>query len=292
MDKKKQIIGIGLSGLIGTRIQDLLSDSFQFFPFSTEQGLDITDRESLEVIADHEGPTVLLLAAKADVDGCEADKVLGEEGGAWKINVKGVENVIDACKRNNKKLVYVSTDFVFNGEDTPESGYSEESVPDPINWYGRTKYEGELRVKNSGLEHAIVRPAYPYRKDFEMKKDFFRAIRDRLVSGQEVKAVTDHYLNPTFIDDFARGLRVIFEQDLTDIYHIVGTGSISPFEAANIIAEKFDLDKSLISPTTRAEYFLGKAPRPFKLSMNNDKITKLGVKMHNFSEGLDLILKQ
>lgn len=292
MDKKKQIIGIGLSGLVGTRIQDLLSDSLQFFPFSTEQGLDITNRESLEVIASHKATTALLLAAKADVDGCEADKELGEEGSAWKINVKGVENVIDACRKTNKKLIYVSTDFVFNGEDTPEGGYTEESIPDPINWYGRTKYEGELRVQNSGLEYAIVRLAYPYRKEFEIKKDFFRAIRDRLSSGQPVKAVSDHYFNPTFIDDFARGLQVVFEQDLKGIYHIVGTGSISPFEAANIIAEKFDLDKSLISQTTRAEYFLGKASRPFKLAMNNAKITKLGIKMHNFSEGLDLIREQ
>lgn len=292
MDTKKQIIGIGLSGLIGTRIQELLSDSFNFVPYSTEQGADITKRESLNVIADHGAETVLLLAAKADVDGCEADKELGEEGGAWRLNVNGVENVISACQKGRKRLIYISTDFVFNGENTPDNGYTEESTPDPINWYGRTKFEGELRVINSGLEHAIVRPAYPYRKEFEIKKDFFRAIRDRLASGQPVKAVTDHYFNPTFIDDFARGLRVIFQQSETGIFHVVGTGSLSPFEASKMIAEKFNLDASLISPTTRSEYFLGKAKRPFKLSLNNDKITKLGVRMHNFSEGLDLILKQ
>ncbi len=292
MDSKKQIIGIGLSGLIGTRIQELLSDSFHFFPMSTEQGLDITQSESLGVVADHDAQTVLLLAAKADVDGCEKDKELGEAGAAWAINVNGVENVIKACQKTNKRLIYVSTDFVFNGEDTPEGGYTEESQPNPINWYGTTKYEAEKRVQASGLPHTIVRPAYPYRKEYEAKKDFFRAIRDRLASGQEVKAVTDHYFNPTLIDDFALSLKTVFTRSENEIFHLVGSSIVSPFEAAQMIAEKFNLDQTLIIPTTRAEYFEGKALRPFKLAMNNDKITKLGVLMHGFSEGLDIISKQ
>ncbi|MBP6882349.1 MAG: sugar nucleotide-binding protein [Candidatus Levybacteria bacterium] len=292
MDPKKQIIGIGLSGLIGTRIQELLSSTFDFFPMSTEQGLDITKKDSLDVVADHSSETVLLLAAKADVDGCEKDKEQGETGAAWMINVKGVENVIEACQKKNKHLIYVSTDFVFNGEDTPEGGYTEESTPEPINWYGKTKYEAEKRVQASGLSHAIVRPAYPYRKEFEIKKDFYRAIRDRLASGLEVRAVTDHYFNPTLIDDFAYGLEAMFSSSENGIFHLVGSSTVSPFEAAQMIANKFDLDASLVKPTTRAEYFEGKAQRPFKLAMNNDKITKLGVSMHSFEEGLDIIRKQ
>ncbi len=70
------------------------------------------------------------------------------------------------------------------------------------------------------------------------------------------------------------------------IYHVVGSQSLSPYDAAIMIAEKFALDKSLISKTMREEYFSGKAPRPFNLSLNNDKITRLGVMMRGFQEGL------
>ena len=291
MDTSKNIIGIGLSGLVGTRIQEVLKE-YSFSAFSTEQGIDITKSDSLKEIEEHPASKVLLLAAKADVDGCEADKSLGENGPAWMINVLGAQNIVDVCKKTNKKLYYISTDFVFNGDDTPEGGYVEQSKPDPINWYGRTKYEAEKIVSDSGLDHTIIRLAYPYRAVFEGKKDFFRAIRDRLKDGQGVKAISDHYFSATFLDDFASALGVLFQRNESGTFHVVGTERITPYDAAILIAEKYNLDSSLIAKTTREEYFQGKAARPFDLHLNNDKIRKLGCEMRSFSDGLDSILDQ
>ena len=88
--------------------------------------------------------------------------------------------------------------------------------------------------------------------------------------------VTDHIMVPTFIDDLVNALDVLIQRDEKGIFHVVGSESITPFQAALKIAETFDLNSSLISKTTRREYFSGKAPRPFCLNLKNDKIGKYG----------------
>jgi dTDP-4-dehydrorhamnose reductase len=288
--KHMKIFTIGGSGLVGSRIVELLSGKHAFQDLSLTNGVDITNPASLDVIKndkDHE--VVILLAAKADVDGCEQDRELGQEGAAWKINVTGVQNVVDACRPSNKKIIYISTDFVFDGENTPDGGYKEEDMPNPINWYAKTKYEGEKAVENSGLPFIIARIAYPYRKEFSGKLDFVRAIRKRLQENQLVAAVTDHIFNPTFIDDIAHALDTLIAKNQTGIFHVTGSQSLTPYEAAFLIAEKFDLDASFIAKTTRDEYFSGKAKRPLNVSMNNTKIISIGVRMKAFEEGLDLL---
>ena len=289
---KINIFGIGISGLVGSRIQELLGDKYAFDNLSLDTGVDVTDPSTLDVIRqDTEHPIILHLAAKADVDGCEQDKALGEEGAAYKINVLGTQNVVNAAKEKRKKIIYISTDFVFDGENTPEGGYTEEDKPNPINWYAKTKYLGEEIVRNSGLPFVIVRLAYPYQKEeFALKKDFAHAMLGRLQEQKPIAGVTDHFMSPTYLDDIASALDILIEKNATGIFHVVGSEFISPYDAAMKIAETFGLDKTLISKSLRAEYFAGKAPRPFNLSLNNDKIQQLGVSMRGFSEGLKEVL--
>ncbi len=284
---------IGSTGLVGSRIIELLSNSYSFTEFNASTGTDITNPDTLGAFAnDPEIELVILLAAKTDVDGCEQDRALGEEGAAWKINVQGVQNVAQVCKDTGKKLLYVSTDFVFDGAKLEGEEYNENDIPNPVNWYGYTKLKGEQGVQESGAAYAIVRLAYPYRSNFEKKKDFMRAIKSRLESGQQVTAVSDHIFTPTFIDDFVSSIDAIITQNVSGIYHVVGNEYKTPYEAALKIAEVFELDASLISPTTRAEYFAQKANRPFNLALNNDKIRALGVRLKSFEEGLKEIKNQ
>lgn len=282
-----KIFTVGGSGLVGSRIIELLQGKHSFTDLSLTNGVDITNPSSLEVIrTDKEHDIVILLAAKADVDGCELDKPLGEEGDAYKINVIGAKNVAEAAKAGGKKLIYISTDFVFDGEKAPPYSYTEEDIPNPINWYAMTKYKGEEMVKASGVPYIIARIAYPYRASFDLKKDFVRAIAGRLENNQPVKAITDHIMSPTLIDDIAYALDVLIREDATGIYHVCGDQQISPYDATMLIADTFGFDKSLVGKTTRSEYFNGKATRPFNVSLNNAKIKKLGVTMHGFAEGL------
>ncbi|PIR80320.1 MAG: hypothetical protein COU25_00850 [Candidatus Levybacteria bacterium CG10_big_fil_rev_8_21_14_0_10_35_13] len=290
---KPQIIGLGLSGLIGSRIVELLSDKYKFIDLSISKGVDITRIETLEIIKNYkEAKFVLHLAAKANVDGCEKDKVLGKDGSAWKLNVEGVKNVAEVCLSENKKIIYVSTDFVFDGTKKMGEKYSEDDTPNPINWYAKTKYEGEKAVQNSGADYVIARFAYPYRAFYELKKDFVRVIKERLEQGQQFNAVEDHIITPTFIDDIAYALDVLIKKGSSGIFHIVGSESLSPYEASLKIADVFGLNKSLINKTTRDEFFKDKATRPFNLALKNDKISKLGVKMSTFEEGLIKLHKQ
>lgn len=288
--RKPQVIGIGLNGLVGSRITEILSERIEFIPMSSSTGVDITKPETLTTIKDYPNADFILhMAAKTDVDGCEKDKELGESGDAWKINVDGTAHVAEIARETGKKIIYISTDFVFNGEKPKGEEYTEEDQGDPVNWYAMTKFEGERKIEESGADFLVLRIAYPYRAQFDVKPDFMRAIKNRLEQGQPVKGVTDHVFCPTFIDDVATSLGVLIENDSSGIYHAVGSERLSPYEAALKIAEVFDLDKSLISETTREEFFAGRAPRPFNLALSNAKIKELGVNMKGFEEALHII---
>jgi len=287
-----KILGTGLSGLVGTRIIELLGNKYEFEDLSLDTGFDITSKESVfQKISSSGASLVLHLAAKTDVDGCEKDKALGENGDAWKVNVLGTQNIIEACESSDKKLIYISTDFVFGG-DTKKGFYTEEDIPNPINWYAMTKYEGEKRVQKSNLKWTIVRLAYPYRAKFEIKKDFLRAIIEKLENKEKLQALTDHIFTPTFIDDFAFAIDFLLSSSQTGIFHAVGSQSLTPYDAALKIADAFNLNKSLIYKTTREAYFKDRASRPFCLALKDDKIGKLGIRMRTFEEGLREIKKQ
>jgi len=301
-----KILATGLTGLIGSRFTELLSGVYEFEHINLENGIDILDKKAVfEKISSSKTPLVLHMAAKANVDGCEEDKekdlrILSfkdeedkekawfEEQTAWAVNVFGTQNIINACKKANKKILYISTDFVFNGQ---KKSYTEEDVPDPLNWYAKTKYEGEKLVQKSGLEYVIARLAYPYRAFFK-RSDFVRGLIDKLKKREKLPMVTDHIMVPTFIDDIVNALDVLIETDQTGIFHVVGSQTVTPFEAALKIAKEFNLEESLISKTTRREYFFGKAPRPFCLNLKNDKIGKLGIEMSGFDKGLKEIKNQ
>lgn len=284
---------IGSTGLVGSRIIELLKNSYEFTEFNSSNGTDITNPESLQSLKNSTDiEWVILLAAKTDVDGCEQERDEQEQSDAWKINVLGAKNVAQICHETGKKLLYVSTDFVFDGTKPQGEEYTEQDSPNPINWYGVTKWKGEQEIVESGVAHVIVRLAYPYRGVFEKKNDFMRAIYNRLSTGQSVAAVSDHIFTPTFIDDFVYAVDAIISQNVSGIYHVVGDTYITPYEAALKIAEVFELDQSLISSVTREDYFKEKAGRPFNLAVNNDKIKALGIKMQSFEEGLIEIKKQ
>ncbi len=287
-----KIIGTGLSGLVGSRIVELLSPEFEFEDISRKTGTDITDKEAvLTRLQKSDAKFVVHMAAYTQVDEAEKDKDLKENSAAWKINVAGTRNVVEAAEKTGKHIVYVSTDMVFPGTKNRPERYSEEDETNPVGWYAITKAEAEKVVEQSSVPWTILRIAYPYRANFE-KKEYVRIFKWLLEEKREIKAVADHFFTPTFIDDLSQVFSLIFKQNLTGIYHAGGHTSISPYEAALAVAKEFGLDASLVSKTTREEYFAGKAPRAFNLALNSDKIESLGVKMRGFEEGLREIKKQ
>lgn len=284
-----KILGTGLTGLVGSRIVELLGQTHEFINLSRSTGVNIVEKDSVSrAIASSDAPIVLHMAAKTDVDGCEKDKAVGKEGEAWKINVEGTQNVAEACSNNLKKLIYISTDFVFDGE---KESYSEEDTPNPINWYGQTKYEGEKVVQSIVKDFLVARVSYPYRASFE-KRDFARSVQKLLSEGKNVAMVTDHIFTPTFIDDIAGALEVALTKNLSGTVHITGSQHLSPYESGKIIAKIFGYNEALVQQTTRADFFKNRAQRPFRLAMKNDRIVQLGVEMKTFQQGVEALKNQ
>ncbi len=286
------IIGTGLSGLVGSRIVELLSSKYTFEDVSYATGIDITDRDAvLKKIASSSASVVFHLAAKTDVDGCESERDLGQESVAWKINVIGTKHVVDACQQTGKKLIYISTDMVFDGEKKLGEKYDETETPNPVNFYAQTKYEAEKIVQTLQSPGVIIRIAYPYRATFE-RNEYVRTFKNLLAEGKAFPAVTDHYFSPVFIDDLANVFDLFITSDATGIFHTVGDSVVSPYDCAIMIADIFGFDKNLIGKITREEYFKGRAKRGFNTALKSDKIKSLGIQMHSFEEGLREIKRQ
>lgn len=284
-----KILGTGLNGLFGSRIVELLSEQFEFENVSRSTGVDITNFDQvLQAVKASSAECVLHLAAYTDVKTAEAQKDLGSESEAWKINVIGTQNVAKACEVTNKKMIHFSTDLVVGGDEMPEGGFTEEASYNPLNFYAETKVEGEKIVKSLSSPWIILRPAYPYRNDFS-KPDFVRFFKKTLTDQKPIAVLTDRVISPTYVDDVAVAIETLLKNGATGLYNSVGSQILSIYDAVNLIAKVFGLDSSLIGKTTRAEFLVSRPMEPFYSALNNAKIRKLSVNMHSFEEGLQML---
>ncbi|MEX1052743.1 MAG: sugar nucleotide-binding protein, partial [Patescibacteria group bacterium] len=196
----KNIIVSGSTGLVGSRILELLREDFNFIPLLVNQ-VDITKSKEVDEFIDSKDFDLFLhLAAYTNVNGAELEKDI-----AYKVNVEGTKNVSSAVLKKNKEFIYMSTDFVFSGDDK-EKSYTEDDKPNPSGVYASSKYEGEKIVNKKAM---ITRISFPYRARFEAKKDFVSSIKSMLERGQEIHAVTDSIITPTFIDDIAFSIKYL-----------------------------------------------------------------------------------
>jgi len=298
----------GATGLVGSRFFDLYKSHYELIPISSSYGVDITDSKKLNKFLTQKKPALILhFAAKTNVDACEDDKdedikrlkkekaieagtvdfekldVLKWKGvqSAFGINAIGTKNLSDYSHKNGIKIIYISTDFVFNGEK--EGGYSEEDETDPIDWYGQTKFYGEKALLGDFL---VTRISYPFGYKSFLKKDLIWTLVDLLTTNDSVKLVSDQIITPTFIDDIVRGLNFLIEKNVSGLINLVGNNHLSPYDIGVAIAREFSLPESKIELTTRAELYSGRAARPFKVNLKNDKLKALGFQMTDFFDAL------
>lgn len=311
-----KILGTGLTGMVGSRIVDVLKNDHTFENMSLSNGIDIRDAPQVfDRIADSDADVILHLAAKSDVEECEKDrediKKFRIDGlsdldsfnpdtldpskwrdslSAYAVNVIGTNNIALACKAHNKRLVHISTDYVFEG-DTREP-YKESDIPLPVNFYGRTKRIAEIVAQHIVPDAVILRISYPYGSTHQKNKGFVTRIGEKLKEGKEVLSPTDSLITPTYIDDIASALEVVLGAGVSGIYHIAGSSSLSPYEASLAIAETFGYDKNLVKQTTHAQFYQGKAPRPQYLVLSTQKAEDIGVHMKGFDKGLQEVGKR
>lgn len=241
---------------------------------------DITNREQVKrIVYDFCPDYIVNAAAFTNVDKSETER---EQ--AWKVNVKAVEYIAEAARVIDAHLIHISSDYVFNGKNGP---YSENAMPNPIGYYGRTKLASENALKISGTIYTILRTNVLYGTAPDSRPDFVKWVVESLRNKKNIRIVTDQVNNPTFINDLVQGISKIIEFGRTGIYHIGGREFLSRFEFTNIIADYFHLDKSLVTPITTEE-LNQRARRPLKSGLITLKAeTELGYKPHLIPEALE-----
>ena len=292
----QKIIGTGLSGLVGSRIVELLKDKFEFVDFSLDTGVNILDMASLSAAFELNKDAVAVLHLAAFTDTNAAWEQRGDKNGlCYQLNVVGTQNILNLTKKYNQQLIYISTDFIFDGTKT--TPYLETDTPSPIEWYGETKYLGEKVITDSGYSnYNISRITYPYRAKFETKVDIIRKVINKLKNKEEVKMFSDQICTYTFIDDIAVALGYFIENKTTGIYHLVGSSSHSPYEMCLEIANVFNLNKDLISASSLDEFIKSQPvdSRPWQKTLitSNQKAKNLGLNFKTLVEGLEEIKRQ
>lgn len=266
----------GANGLVGSRVVELLKNDFTFIPLDHHE-IDITDQKQVhKKLNEIDFDLLLHMAAYTNVDNASEEKDI-----ARKLNVDATKYLFDEIHKKNKKMIYISTDFVFDGKKPP---YDEESKPHPVGYYGQSKYDGERVLEKKAM---IVRITYPYGKSPSSKKDFVGKISSLLKVHKPLSMVTDSAMTPTYIDDIALALKYLMNNFSPEIFHIVGSKSYSPFEVGKMIAEHYDLPEWLIQPTTFEQYSRDKSPRPQYAETRSIKNTFQEMKA--FGEGLQYL---
>lgn len=278
------ILGTGLSGLVGSRVTQLLSPEYAFEDLSLETGVDITDKDAVSAkITSSDAPWVFHFAAYTDVQGAEKERGKGNDSIAWKVNVEATGHIAEVCKATGKHMLYLSTDYVFDGV---KKEYDETDTPNPQGWYTHTKYEGEKFVTALGPLGLVIRISNPYRANPVGKRDWVHKMMDRLAAGQPISAPGDQLFVPTFIDDLASTIRALVSHNRSGIVHAGGGSALSPFEAAQKIAAVFGYDAGLVTQTTFAAFSEGRAPYPQYAVLKNTTLASLGISMRSFDDGL------
>ncbi|MEM3833393.1 MAG: dTDP-4-dehydrorhamnose reductase [Thermoprotei archaeon] len=271
-----KILVTGASGLLGHKIvQIALKKGHEVYAIYNEHKvdigisiqLDITNRDKLfEKIFQLKPDTIIHAAAYTDVEGSEINKEL-----AWKINAEATKNIAKASANIDSHMIYVSTDYVFDGE---KGLYSEEDAPNPINYYGYTKLKGEEFTKESNTKYCIARASVIYGWAYTHKQNFATWIINNLKQGKEIKIITDQYVSPTLNTNLAEMLLEIAEREITGILHTAGATRTSRYNFAKKLAEIFDLNPDLIKQAKINE-MSWKAKRPKDSSLDIKKALKI-----------------
>jgi dTDP-4-dehydrorhamnose reductase len=220
-----------------------------------------------------------------NVDACEDQKEK-----CYAINVDAVQHLCDLCKDHDAYLIHISTDFIFDGENGP---YHEKDVPNPLSYYGQSKFDSEKIVENSAIDWVIFRTIIIYGIADNLKRNNIVLWgRDALKKGTSINIIDDQFRAPTLAEDLAQACKLAIEKQVKGVYNISGKNIMSIFEMVERMADFYNCDKSNINRIS-SKTLNQKAVRPPKTGFILDKaIKELGYQPHSFEEGLQILEKQ
>lgn len=292
--KNKKILFTGGTGLLGRYFLKIIPAGF--FVFATylnnkadsKDGsryrflrLDIRDKERVLQLVDRLKPEIIVHAASlGNVDYCQQHK---KE--AWSVNVEGTKNILSACQKNKSRMIFTSSNAIYNGV---HSKFSEKSTPKPLNYYGLTKYAAEKEIKKRSKDFVIVRLMTMYGWNHRNERlNPVTWLIEKLSKKERLNIVNDIYNNHLWAGQAVKVLwKIIKENKTNEVYNIAGGECISRFELALKVTKVFGFDKSLISPVP-SSFFKSIAPRPKNTCFDTVKIEKeLGIRPLKMLDGL------
>lgn len=241
--------------------------------------MDITDEKSVQEVLKTANPDVVIhCAAWTAVDLAEDED---KKDLVYAVNAKGTENIAKVCKELDAKMVYTSTDYVFDGQG------EEPWQPDckdysPLSVYGQTKLDGELAVANTLEKYFIVRIAWVFGKN---GKNFIKTMLNVGKTYEKLTVVCDQIGTPTYTVDLARLLVDMVETEKYGYYHATNEGGYISWydftkeifrQAAEMGHEEYKEDRLTVKPVTTAEYGISKAARPFNSRLDKSKLVECG----------------
>ncbi len=273
----RQIVIVGSGGMLGRHVTDVFGEKYPNTVCATRDEIDITDywrtRSELERLG---ADAVVNCAAFTDVDGCETQKDVAHE-----VNAEGAGNLSRACREVGARILHVSTDFVFDGnQSTP---YREDDPTSPQSIYARSKLEGEQQVAATNPDHLIVRTAWLYGL---YGPNFVSAILGAAQSEEPLQVVNDQLGTPTYAYDLALGLARLVGMDTSGVVHFANSGVCTRYEFAVEALRLAGINRPVESVGT--DQLQGRpATRPAFSALDTGKFTELtGVLPRPWEEAL------
>ncbi len=274
IDKATKIYIAGCGGMLGAAVYDLFSKMVTVCATDIDVNemwlsyADVRDYSSIsQSILDFNPDAIINLAAITDMEECERDP-----DNAWLTNSLGAENIALIASQLDVPHIYISTAGIFGGE---KEFFNDFDTPNPLSIYAKSKYAGELFVKQHLRKYYAVRAGWMMGGGPGKDKKFINKIYKQLVAGKTELAVVDDKLGtPTYTVDFSKGLLKLLESDLYGVYNQVCPGSCSRYDVAVRLIQLMELEKSIVikkvsSGFFEKEYF---APRPASEKLINMKL--------------------
>ena len=287
----KRVLITGAAGLMGQHIVARMKDYYTILgidiaenPFISYSNLryireDLTRFDRIKSSIDEFAPELVFnCAGMTDVDSCEKDRKL-----TYDLNVGLVENLL---KVKFAKIIHISSDYVFNGENGP---YAETEAQSPVDYYGKTKLMSEKILIESDRDYLIIRTNVLFGTGINIRLNYITWLIKNLKQGRKLRIVTDQFNNPIHAGNFTGAAIEAIQSDISGILHIGGADYLSRYEIAIKTAEHFDLNPGLIEATTSRELNQA-ARRPLKGGVKIDKAKKLlTTRLLPFDEALGLM---
>lgn len=277
-----KVLVTGVKGQLGHDVVNELTKRGHIAVGTDIEEMDITDKKSVESVMKENMPeAVIHCAAYTAVDAAEDNVEL-----CRKINAEGTQNIADVCKELDIKMIYISTDYVFDGEG--EKTWEPDDERSPLNVYGQTKYEGELAVQNTLDKFFIVRIAWVFGVN---GKNFIKTMLNLGKTRDSLTVVNDQFGSPTYTYDLAKLLVDMVETEKYGIYHATNEGICTWYEFACEIFKQAGMNIK-VAPVSASEY-PAKAKRPSNSRMSKEKLTDNGFeKLPTWQDALSRYLKE